>query len=343
MKIQGNLLTEANSQFMVGNYQVALDKYINFSVVNPTLAEIVKINIWLCHKRLNKYNEKTVYFSDKPCVSVILPVHNVQEYIARCLESIINQTLENIEIIVIDDGSEDNSVPIILRYAAKDQRIVFIQNIAASGNSGTPRNQALERANGEYVAFVDADDWIDPDMLSELYKKGKESGSDIVSSGGFFRELMDGSTEQVKTNNYIFGSSLQKNRKDLFLSPHFPIVWFRIYKLDLIVKNRIKFGETKTSADLPFAFKALFTANSIKAIPLIYYHYRFDRPGSTIDRRKGKGAFEVFKAYKNIIQFLEKKKSLKEPFDEMFQQLILSQNFFLTTEPLLIYFYAIFL
>jgi glycosyltransferase involved in cell wall biosynthesis len=220
--------------------------------------------------------------------------------------------LEDIEIILVDDGSTDNSKAILQRYLECDKRIILISNSHSSGNSGIPRNQALARATGEFVAFVDSDDWIEQNMLSDLYKEATISCADIVVSTGFYRELTDGTTEAVNTKNYNFGAATQPNRKILFLNPHFPIVWLRIYRMNFIREQNIKFGETKTSADLPFSFKALFMANSIASVSGIYYHYRFDRPGSTIDKRKGAGAFELFDSYETLVDFLVKKGAYEE-------------------------------
>jgi len=291
----------ANKLFRSGDYLGSAELYRELiKIETGSINKHIEFNLKLCESKLKKSG---------PLISVIVPVHNVEEYLPKCLDSILSQSLSNIQLIIVDDGSSDSTLQICEDYVKKDPRILLISNSQASGNSGTPRNQALQRVRGEYIAFVDSDDWIDPKMFEDLYSVARSSKCDIVASGGFFREKYDGTTETVKVSNLEFNilNNDAKDRLKLYESIHFPIVWFRIYRAEFVIKNRIFFGETKTSADLPFAFKALFYANSIKLTDKLYYHYRFDRPGSTIDRRRGKGAFELIHAYSALFDFLRRK------------------------------------
>lgn len=303
MIVNEKKLDRANSLYRSGQYLLSLNAYNEFVQKYPEIGWIVAANIKLCHKRLKSTETGSGGRNKRPCVSIIIPVHNVEEYLHQCLLSILNQTLENIEIILVDDGSTDKSFDIIEEYARVDKRIISIRNSVASGNSGTPRNQALTRATGEFVSFVDSDDWIEPQMLASLYYSAQASGSDITSSGGFYRENNDGTTEIVKVQNASFDPEVD-SREVLFTSHHFPIVWFRIYRREFIERNRIKFGETSTSADLPFAFKSLLLTNKINVVDEVFYHYRFNRVNSTIDRRKGRGAFDLFKSYSLVAEAL---------------------------------------
>lgn len=296
------LLGKANKLYKEGQFDKALKNYYEIEKSIPFLAKYISVNIDLTCKKLGIARKSSETNTIK--VSVIIPSHNVSDYIKRCIDSILTQTLYDIEVIVVDDGSKDNTLAILKKYVEKDNRVKVISNAQASGNSGTPRNQALAIAKGEYIAFVDSDDYIEPNMFETLYIKAKEDDADIVSSGGFFRENSDGTTEIVNVTNRLFDKTTQPAREDLFKSIHFPIVWFRIYRNKFIQDNHIRFGEYKTSADLPFAVKALCLCNKLVSVDENFYHYRFDRPGSTIDRRKGLGAFEVFKAYNNVINFL---------------------------------------
>lgn len=298
-------LKQCNSLFRAEQYNKALSGYLKFSSKVPELAGCVIANIELC--RLKLESRKSIKSSRGPKVSIIIPAYNVEAYIDKCIGSVTSQTLNDIEIVVVNDGSTDRTSALLKVWAEQDDRIVLIDNYRASGNSGTPRNLAIARARGEYIAFVDSDDWIDPTMLETMYAKAVVSDADIVTSKGFYRELPDGETKEVQLSNFHFDGVIPEARKNLFLSPHFPIVWCRIYRAEFVRANRLTFGETKTSADLPFAFKALFCANKVTSVDGIFYHYRFDRPGSTIDRRRGRGAFELFKAYDNIVRFLDEK------------------------------------
>ncbi|WP_288379287.1 glycosyltransferase family 2 protein [uncultured Acinetobacter sp.] len=308
------ILNQANTLFKAGNYEEARRKYIEFIKQNPDLGEIFQINIELCDRRIQKISNVIIKNKIervlKPKVSIIVPIYNVEEYIEQCVNSILQQTLDEIEVILVNDGSTDKSLEKIKKIAENDARVVIINNSHASGNSGMPRNQALMKATGEYIAFVDSDDWIEKSMLEVLYNEAVIQSADIAASGGFYREK-ENDIEEVKVANGQFLPE-KNTRAELFLGGQFPIVWYRIYKKDLIVNNGIRFGETKTSADLPFAFKALFKANKVVQVEGSYYHYRFNRVGSTIERRKGEDAFELLKSYENIENFLRKNNAYAE-------------------------------
>lgn len=110
-------------------------------------------------------------------VSVIVPVYNSRKYLKECIESIINQDLEEIELILVNDGSTDNSLDICQKYAMKDSRIKIIDK--PNGGVSSARNAGILAASGEYIGFVDSDDWIQSEMYSNMYKNIKETGSDI--------------------------------------------------------------------------------------------------------------------------------------------------------------------
>jgi len=115
---------------------------------------------------------------DQVNVSIIVPVYNVEKYLEKCLESIINQTLKNLEIICVNDGSTDNSLQILEDYAKKDQRIKIINK--KNRGSGAAKNTGMKNASGEYIGFVDSDDWVDLAMFEKLYNRAKSQKSDMV-------------------------------------------------------------------------------------------------------------------------------------------------------------------
>ncbi|NML34330.1 glycosyltransferase family 2 protein [Paraburkholderia antibiotica] len=311
----------ANQYYVNGQYNKALEKYFEFNVRYPRLSHITTLNISMCKKKLNILKGGAAD-QKRPRISVIVPCHNVEAYIEKCVSSIGSQTLKDIEIILVDDGSTDNTRNMLEGFAKDDKRIIVISNSKASGNSGTPRNQALARATGEYIAFVDADDWIDEGMLNSLYLKAQNENADIASCNGFIREKSDGTAEIVETKYNESTCRTQEDRNNLFLSAHFPIVWFRIYKREFVVKNKIRFAETRTSADVPFAFKALMSANKVVSVDGKFYHYLFDRPGSTIDRRKGEGAFDLFRSYETIMSGLTEAGALHQYFQYVIKKIL---------------------
>ena len=114
-------------------------------------------------------------------ISLIIPVYNVEKYLARCLDSVINQTFKDLEIICIDDGSTDNSSDILQNYALKDERIVVIRQ--ANAGLSAVRNVGISRAKGEYICFIDSDDWIDFDFCEKLYNSAEKHSADIAVAG----------------------------------------------------------------------------------------------------------------------------------------------------------------
>ena len=135
---------------------------------------------------------------EKKMISVIVPVYNVEKYLPACLDSICHQTLKELEIILVDDGSTDNSGRIAEQYALQDKRIRVVHQ--RNGNPGATRNVGLELATGEYIGFVDSDDWIEPEMFASLYAKAETDNLDIVVTGVTTEWLRD---NRKKENRFV--------------------------------------------------------------------------------------------------------------------------------------------
>ena len=116
-----------------------------------------------------------------PHVSILIPIYNVEKYLPRCLDSLLNQTLTDIEIICVNDGSIDNSLKLLKQYQAQDNRIIIVDK--KNGGLPSARNAGLDRARGEYVGFVDSDDYVEPSMFETLYKTAKKENSEVVICG----------------------------------------------------------------------------------------------------------------------------------------------------------------
>lgn len=294
-------LQDLNLSYRRGDYLSALMGYREYTNYSQIIANKLSIqtNINMCLKELG------VIKKNMPYISVIIPVYNVEGYLGRCLDSVLRQTLKNIQIIIVNDGSSDNSLSLAKSYADRDHRIVILSNSQSSGNSGTPRNQALHYASGEYICFVDADDYIDENMLKDLYFKAKFENADVCTSNGFYREIEGCDSEKIIFPDIRYDKD---NCQDILSLPQFPIIWYRIYRSEFLRKNKIKFGEFRVSADVIFSLKSLLLSNKTVKVDNIYYHYNFDRPGSTIDRRKGEQALDLFKSYEFIMEFLKENK-----------------------------------
>jgi glycosyltransferase involved in cell wall biosynthesis len=219
-----------------------------------------------------------------PKVSVIIPVWNAEAYLRRCLDSVVNQTLRNIEIICVNDGSTDSSLAILNEYAAADSRMRVVSLEKNSGES-IARNTGLAMAGGEYIGSVDNDDAVDPDFYEKLYAKAGETGADIVK-GVRLQIEYDGMTPRILNIN-----SRVREDKTYFISQW----WTAIYKASLIKNNNINFPEgTITGGDSVFLVKAVCAANQVVTLDNTFYHYF---------RRESSGNAKILTAEK-VISYL---------------------------------------
>lgn len=211
-------------------------------------------------------------------VSIIIPIYNVEKYLSQCLESIANQTLKDIEIICIDDGSTDNSLNILNEYKNKDKRFVILtQHNEGAANA---RTKGMKIAKGEYIGFVDSDDWIDLNYYEMLYNKASKEDADIVRTG--FKEFYN---DRVKENSYnkLIKKRI-KNNKPLQRNEHSIVIWNSIYKTEFLRKNKIDYFDT----DLPMCHDVMFcsrtdlSARKIFPVYGTFYYYRKGRYGQLI-------------------------------------------------------------
>lgn len=202
-------------------------------------------------------------------VSVIIPVYNEEKYLEQCLQSVMQQTLKEIEIICVDDGSTDRSVGILSRYAQLDNRIKVItqENISA----GAARNAGMEIAVGEYFSFLDADDFFEPEMLEKAYAQAIAYDCDIVAyRSGQYDEITK--TKNPVSNN-IKGENMPSKpvfcHKDVeqdFFSVFVGWTWDKLFRASFIKDNRIYFQNQKSINDLLFVYSALVKAQRISVI-----------------------------------------------------------------------------
>lgn len=209
----------------------------------------------------------------EPKVSVIIPVYNVEEYLRQCLDSVINQTLKEIEIICVDDGSTDSSLEILKEYAAKDHRITLItqQNLHA----GVARNAGLAVAKGEYLSFLDSDDFFELNMLEETYNKAIKDNSDIV----IFNFYNYDNISKTEKTSYAYDKKFlntfsPKKFKDYIYFISTPAPWNKIFKSSLIKNESLKFENLQSCNDITFVNSALSFATNISVVNKYFVHYR---------------------------------------------------------------------
>lgn len=246
-----------------------------------------------------------------PKVSIIVPIYNVEKYLDRCMQSLINQTLEDIEIIMVNDGSPDKCPEMCDNYAKKDSRIKVIHK--QNAGLGYARNSGLKIALGEYIAFVDSDDYIDLNMYETLYQYASLKNLDVIYCG-FRKEFEPNKYLNIsECNSYTeyIGDTIKKIIPDFIASPphmrqeyiHDMSVWHSIYRKDIIVQNDIKFISERdyVSEDIPFQIDFLKHCNRISFIPDIMYFYCYNQGSLTKSFNIGK--FDKVKAlYKLLSQ-----------------------------------------
>lgn len=254
-----------------------------------------------------------------PKVSVIVPVYKAEKYLNRCVDSIRNQTLEDIEIILVDDESPDNSPAICDEYAQTDPRIKVIHKTNAG--AGMARNSALEIATGEFVGFTDADDYIDSEMFEELYNAAKKYDAQFVISGTRFvgGNVFAKSGADEEKNCFHKETFFSEDKiKDLLLGvvgalPNEPedsrygtSIWKNLYKRDVIEENNIRFLSEREimSEDALFTLDFIHYIKSAVGVPGVYYNY-FRNEGS-ISKSYKKDRLE-----QNLVYLKEVEKRIK--------------------------------
>jgi glycosyltransferase involved in cell wall biosynthesis len=226
-------------------------------------------------KRKNKMDKKTEGFMSLPKISVIMPCWNVEEYIPRSLGSVLGQTLQDIEAVIINDCSPDNSLAVMHEFAAKDNRVKII-NFKENKGVSVARNAGLDAAEGEYIGFVDPDDAIDPNFYETLYKKAKDRDADIVNGN---RKQFDYEGNPI--------ADVANYHVRFWEAQILGTFWTGIYRASLIRNNNIRFPEDLTMAeDLVFLYHCMFKANKILSSDFVYYNY-YRRPDSAYTENSG--------------------------------------------------------
>ena len=252
-------------------------------------------------------------------LSVIIPIYNGEKFIRKSIDSVLNQTVSDLELILVDDGSKDNSGKICDEYAQKDSRIKVIhkENVGVSA----ARNDGISTAQGEYIGFVDADDWIEPNMFEDLIEKAQASSSDIVMCDAT-TVYFDGRTEPDTITQLKGNILLNRDRfSSRLLLEMAGSAWRCIYSNSMIKKHDIKFPVgVKFSEDRIFNIYAMGYADKISYIKKPYYN-RF------INNKSAVHSFheDYFEAYKLAAKEIEKAIAAAWNNDDEYQVAYLSQ------------------
>lgn len=262
--------------------------------------------------------------NSQPTVSVIIPIYNVEAYLRECLDSAVNQTLKNIEIICVDDGSPDNSVAIVEEYQKKYETVKLVRK--ENGGLSSARNAGMDAASGQYIYFLDSDDYIEHDMLYELYSKAQENDLDIIyfNTELFFesqkvRELNQNYVNYytrkfdysgVKTGQSMF-AAMRKNREFL------PSVCLQIFRRDMLEENHIRFYDGILHEDNLFSFQCMALAKRVDYEKRSFYHRRMHGNSIMTASKSIRNVEGYLVAYAEVLAFMHNRPVEPEAFDQL--------------------------
>ncbi len=243
----------------------------------------------------------------KSDISIIVPIYNAEKYIEKCIHSLVNQTKKELEIILINDGSTDNTDKVIRIF--KDKRIRYFVN--KNIGIGKTRNFGITKATGKYIMFCDSDDYYEPNMCEAMFEQAEKEELDLVICD-FYREYENGKVEpeRLPTFKYTSLKEMPSLIRTINLAP-----WNKMYKKDLLIQNNIRFEENLKYEDTPFVAKALGCAKKIGKIDKCLNHYIVHEQSETTVRDKR--CFDIFKIMDIIRNFYKKERYIKEDLNKL--------------------------
>lgn len=251
-------------------------------------------------------------------LSIIIPVYNVARYIERCLRFVEAQTLHDIEVIFVDDHGQDDSISIAKEFTQKNVRkdIHYVYT-ATPTNSGpaVARNMGIQAASGEYIAFLDADDWVEPEMYETLYQNARMYQADL-SCCNLMQDFEEGTPSKVLRNPHLDSGEFVNAAKKFFLTTYVSYFTSFIYRREWLLANELLFAETKSAEDSSFLACCVLAAERIAQKDEPYYHYVI-HSGSLTQRKVWKGR-EKRKAFSSVIDFARRKKMLHTYWLQLF-------------------------
>ena len=239
-----------------------------------------------------------------PKLSVIVPVYNVEKLLERCLDSILSQTLSDIEVICVDDCSPDNSIGILHRYQQKDSRVKVYRH-AENKRQGGARNTALEVATGEYIGFIDSDDYIDPDFYQKLYDAAKGADADLAITG-IIKHRKQVSRTVISFDKMQSFEDVNEKFASCCCPPEFHPV-NKIYRRSMLSANNIRFEEKVMFEDIAFVASSIFHANRVVTVPGTNYRYIYNGESTVKGKETPKKQLDRYNARKNFVAFAQEK------------------------------------
>ena len=241
-------------------------------------------------------------------VSIVVPVYNTEQYLRQTLNSLICQTLSNIEIIIVNDGSPDNSQAIIDEYVEKYPNIVKAYT-KENGGLSSARNFGIEKASGRYLAFVDSDDYVNADMYRRMVKKADAQDAEIVCCPIAY--VYDTHVKKIKFKKKEFGYSVRENPYMMYRANSF--VWNKIYNLDFWKRNGFEF-KNQWFEDSELIYNVMLAANKVECVNKAFYYYRKNNQDS-ITNNVDDRIFDIFKSTDSIISYYKEHGAFNELYE----------------------------
>lgn len=336
-------ITAAYNYFRQKDYDKSLFYYTLFQKRNKEIATYVELNKKIINKRKENSSklEYVVLAENKtqsPKISIIIPVFNTEAYLEKCLDSVVNQTFDNFEVICIDDGSSDTSIDILLRYAETDKRFTVV----AQDNkfAGVARNVGIELSRGEYFLFLDSDDFFSLNLCEILYKNALKNNSDIVVCDAY---LYDNKTASAVKPAWSLKSSLLPT-SDFFapaaiadyifnFTNNWP--WNKLIKKELVSSHKLHFQDIRHTNDTYFICMCMALANKISCVNdrLIYYRINVEK-SLTTSHSRNLSKMDIFTCLDGIFENL-KKENIFNNYKKSFFHLCIQQlywNYYKLTE-----------
>lgn len=246
-------------------------------------------------------------------ISVIIPVYNIQQHLRECLDSVLGQSYPHLQVICVDDGSTDESPAILAQYAQKDNRVQVIRQ--QNAGPGAARNTGLEAATGEYVIFLDSDDWFEPDFLEKMVDTAVREGADVAICRAVEFDTNSGRelpSEWMMKKQYLPGklAFAPQEMADHLFQFTYGMPWDKFYRRELLTTSGIRYPALKNSEDLAFVYPTLLATKRIAVVDEVLIHHRINRMASVSNSRCGQPeapyeAFQIVKEYLEQHQLMD--------------------------------------
>ena len=239
-------------------------------------------------------------------VSIIIPVYNVEKFLRDCLESVTAQTYGKYEVILVDDGSTDSSAEICKEYCSMDSRFKLIRK--ENGGASSARNAGLEQAVGEYIYFLDSDDWLEKDTLETLINCAKKEAADVVFCEAY---AINEKTDEILTKNYSYHDFYQtgiphEQMKAMVKNKEFHVVvWLLLLKREMLMRNHLAFIEGIMYEDAVFTYQVFCLAERAAHVHRVLYNRRYRDDSVMTSKKSERNFYSALRAYEEIVKFSE--------------------------------------